>query len=85
MVEPDDPDRFTGLMTKGRGMVASQLVEALTSFIAVHGDLHILTADWDIVGDVDIMVDTDVVWCYLCYKDIDRIPITPYAFQKEEE
>ena len=69
-----------------RGMTASELIKALTLFVEKHGDLPILTADWDTVGDLDLLgpefTESDLSYCQFGYKDLNRLPLRPYAFEE---
>lgn len=71
-------------MSKERGMTVNQLIDALEKFRAQvenGGNMFLLTADYDTVGDIEIWEGM----CALTYKDLNRLPLRPYAFEEGEK
>lgn len=65
-----------------KGMTVDQLIAALTTFrLRFGGDLFVLTADYDTIGDIDIYKGI----CFLGYKDLQRLKLRPYMFEFFDE
>jgi hypothetical protein len=61
-----------------KGMTVNQLIDALIVFRQrFGGDLHVITTDYDTIGDIDMYDGL----CFLGYKDLQKFKLRPYMFE----